>query len=129
MPLGYYLQRFSEFVSQYVTLNPFPSMLEGCLVILLTVALNFGAPLAAWRLSRRFNGHGWWMHVAALLWVCSSLFVAYALLLPPLPADQAPGPGDGFMLIPTLLSVAIVLPLYCITLVCTIFLSFLKPRG
>ncbi|MBR0872275.1 hypothetical protein JQ633_18060 [Bradyrhizobium tropiciagri] len=42
-------------------------------------------------------------------------------LLPAIPADEAPGPGDGFVLFPTLLSVALVLLGYCIVLVWKFF--------
>jgi hypothetical protein len=39
-----------------------------------------------------------------------------SLTLPSIPADEAPGPGDGLLLIPMLFSVAVVLLGYCIIL-------------
>lgn len=82
----------------------------------LSLALNFGAPAAAYLFSLRLTQHRWWPHVVACFWEIISLVVFAILLLPTIPFDEAPGLGDGLVLIPTVISVAIVLLGYCIAL-------------
>jgi hypothetical protein len=107
-----------------MTNDPYPTILPVGLGIVLSLALNFGAPAVAWLLSDKLKWHGWWPHLVVCFWEIISIPVFVILLLPELPADEAPGPGDGFILIPTLLSAAVVLLGYCIALLWK-FLSFM----
>jgi hypothetical protein len=99
-----------------MTNDPYPAILSPDLGIPLSLALNFGAPVVAWLLSRELKRHRWWPHAIACFWEISSLFVFATLLLPTIPADEAPGPADGLLLIPTAFSAAVVLLGYCIML-------------
>jgi len=94
--------------------DPYPTILSLNLGIPLSLVLNFGAPVAAWLFSRKLKRYRWWPHAVACFWEIISIWVFAILLLPVMPADEAPGPGDGFVLFPTLLSAAIVLLGYCI---------------
>jgi hypothetical protein len=99
-----------------MTGDPYPTILSLNLGIPLSLALNFGVPAVAWLLSRKLKRLRWWPHAVACFWEIISVPVFAILLLPVMPADEAPGPGDGFILIPTLLSAAVVLSGYCIML-------------
>jgi hypothetical protein len=99
-----------------MTDDPYPTILSLNLGIPLSLALNFGIPAVAWLFSRKLKRHRWWPHAVACFWEIISLQVFAVLLLPVMPADEAPGHGDGFVLIPTLFSAAVVLLGYCIML-------------
>lgn len=75
------------------------------------VVLNFGLPITAYLTSRRLDRYRWPPHVVACGWQIASLYAP--LLLATIPPDEAPGSGDGFVLVPTFLSAAIVLLVYC----------------
>jgi hypothetical protein len=96
--------------------NPYPTLISPALGVPLSMVLNFGAPPAAYLFARRLKRHRWWPHIAVCLWEIISVAVFAILLFPKIPADEAPGPGEGFVLLPTLLSVAIVMFGYCIVL-------------
>jgi hypothetical protein len=96
--------------------DPYPTILPLGSGVLLSLALNFGVPVVAWLLSRKLKRHRWWPHAVACFWEIISIRVFTILLLPLVPADEAPGPGDGFLLIPTLFSAAVVLLGYCLML-------------
>jgi hypothetical protein len=99
-----------------MTNDPYPTILPPGLGVLLSLALNFGVPVVAWGLSRNLKRLRWWPHAVACFWEIISLFVFAILLLPAIPPDEPPGPGDGFLLIPTVFSAAVVLLGYCIML-------------
>jgi hypothetical protein len=99
-----------------MTNDAYPTILPSGLGTLLSLALDFGAPLVAWLLSRKLKTHRWWPHAVACFWEIISLPVFTILLLPLVPAYEAPGPGDGLLLIPTVFSAAAVLLGYCIVL-------------
>ena len=107
--------------------DPYPTILPLGFGIPLSLFLNFGAPLAAHQISRRLKRHKWWPHIVACFWEIISIFVFAILLLPAIPADEAPGPGDGFLLFPTVLSVAVVLLGYCIVLIWKFFALLARP--
>jgi len=100
-----------------MTGDPYPTILPESVGIPLSLFLNFGAPFAAYLFSSRLKRHKWWPHVLACVWEIISIVLFAILLLPAVPADEAPGPGDGFLLFPTVLSVAAVLLGYCIVLI------------
>ncbi|NEV00989.1 hypothetical protein [Bradyrhizobium uaiense] len=104
-----------------MTGDPYPTILPLALGIPLSLFLNFGAPIAAYLFSRRLKRHKWWPHVVACFWEIISIVVFAFLLLPAIPADEASGPGDGLLLIPTVLSVAVVLLGYCIVSIWKLF--------
>jgi hypothetical protein len=110
-----------------MTGDPYPTILSQGFGVPLSMFLNFGAPLAAHQISRRLERLKWWSHVVAFFWQIISIFVFAILLLPAVPADEAPGPGDGFLLFPTLLSVAVVLFGYCIVLIWKFFALLARP--
>jgi hypothetical protein len=97
-----------------MTSDPYSTIIFPGLGVQLSLALNFGAPVVAWLVSRKLKRHGWWPHAVACFWEIGSLFVFAVLLLPAIPPDESPGPADGFVLIPTALSAAVVLLCYCI---------------
>jgi hypothetical protein len=106
--------------------DPYPTILSPGFGIPLSLLLNFAAPFAAYLFSRRLKGYKWWPHVVACCWEIISIFVFAILLLPAIPADEAPGPGDGFLLFPTVLSAAAVLLGYCIALIWKLFTSLAR---
>jgi hypothetical protein len=81
-----------------MTNDHYPTILSPDVGIPLSLALNFVAPVVAWLLSRELQRHRWWPHAIACFWEISSLFVFGTLLLPTIPADESPGPGDGLLL-------------------------------
>jgi hypothetical protein len=111
-----------------MTNDPYPTILSPAFGIPLSLALNFGAPVAAYLFSLRLKQHRWWPHVVACFWEIISLVVFAICLFPKIPSDEAPGPGDGFLLIPTLISVAIVLFGYCITLLWKFLMFIITPE-
>lgn len=110
-----------------MTADPYPTMLSPGFGVPLSILLNFGAPVTAHWFSCRHKRLKWWPHVVAIFWQIISIFVFAILLLPAIPADEAPGPGDGFVLFPTLLSVAVVLLGYCIALLWKFFALLARP--
>lgn len=104
-----------------MTTDPYPTILSPTFGVPLSLALNFGAPIAAYLFSLRLTQHRWWPHVVACFWEIISLVVFAILLLPTIPSDEAPGLGDGLLLIPTAISIVIVLSGYCIALLWMLF--------
>jgi hypothetical protein len=104
--------------------DPYPTTLSPAFGVPLSLVLNFGAPVVAYLFSLRLKRHRWWPHVVVCLWEIISIAISGILLFPKIPSDEAPGPGDGLLLIPTLLSVAVILFGYCIALLWK-FLSFI----
>jgi hypothetical protein len=103
--------------------DPYPTTLSPAFGVPLSLVLNFGAPVVAYLFSLRLKR---WPHVVVCLWEITSIAISGILLFPKIPSDEAPGPGDGLLLIPTLLSVAVILFGYCIALLWK-FLSFILP--
>jgi drug/metabolite transporter (DMT)-like permease len=99
-----------------MTNDPYPTILPSGLGVILSLAMNFGAPAVAWLISRKLGKHRWWPHAAACFWQIISVFVFVILLLPAYPPGESPGPGEGFLLVPTALSAVVVLLGYCIVL-------------
>jgi hypothetical protein len=79
-----------------MTNDPYPTILPVGLGIVLSLALNFGAPAVAWLLSDKLKRHRWWPHLVVCFWEIISIWVFVILLLPELPADEAPGPRGRF---------------------------------
>ena len=77
-----------------MTNDPYPTLLPPEIVIPLSLALNIGAPVCALMLRR------WWPHVVVCFWEIISFPVAAILAMPKIPSDEAPGPGDGLVLVP-----------------------------
>jgi hypothetical protein len=76
-----------------MTGDPYPTILSPGFGVPLSMFLNFGAPLAANQISRRLKRLKWWPHVVAFFWQIISIFVFAILLLPAVPADEAPSPA------------------------------------
>jgi ABC-type Mn2+/Zn2+ transport system permease subunit len=81
---------------------------------LLSVALNFAAPIIAYLFSRRLKRYRWWPHAIACLWVISSVGIFEALVMPQLPPDEIPSFGEQVTVAPTLLSAALIFLGYCV---------------
>lgn len=94
----------------------YPTILSPEVGILLSLIVNFVLPSVAILVSRRLKRYRWWPHLLVCIWQIASPIAFGFLLLPDIPIDEAPGPGDGFVLIPTILSAAVVLLGYFIVL-------------
>ena len=55
-------------------------------------------------------------HLVACAWLIGSPFLFAVLVLPKIADDEAPGPGDGLILLPILLFAVLMLAGYCVAL-------------
>jgi hypothetical protein len=100
------VMKASAFVGQKFMAPDDPLQPNG-LAIAFSLILNFGLPLVAWLLRRKLKRFGWLPYAVVCVWEIISTHIFAGLILPKLPADEAPGPGDGFVLFPTLFSAAV----------------------
>lgn len=82
----------------------FPTILPPDFGMFLGVALNIVvAPLAMFT-ARKLQRFRWLPHIVACVWLVFSPLLFAFLLLPRMQADEVPGPGYGFIVLPVLLS-------------------------
>ena len=93
--------------------DPYQPILSEQVGSSLALAINFGVPFVAGIIGGEMKRHRWLPHAVAILWEIVSLPVFGFLMLPRIPAGEAPGPGDGFALLFVALSVFLVLMIYC----------------
>lgn len=102
----------------------YPTILPTVIALWLVLALNLLIPVAAYFIARRFQRHKWLPHTLAFLWVLTSIFTFGALGMPTLAPDEAPGPGDGFVMLPVAAEAAVVLVGYLLAFL-SMFIAYL----
>jgi hypothetical protein len=66
------------------------------------IALDVAVPFGAMLYSSKLGTWKWPAHVGAFLFVLASPILYFILTTPTLPPDEAPGPGDGILVMPLL---------------------------
>lgn len=87
----------------------YPTILPPGFAVWLVFVVNIFAFGAAFLASRNMPRLKWLPHVIAFVWLAYSPSLAAILALPTIPADESPGPGDGFILLPVIGEVAVCL--------------------
>ncbi|MEF0938945.1 hypothetical protein [Rhizobium sp. BR 362] len=95
----------------------YPTILPALIALPLFLVLNVVVPISAYFIARSFGRHKWLPHTLAFFWVLTSVFTFDLVGMPTLAADEEPGPGDGFLLLPILLESAIVSVAYFLALI------------
>ena len=86
--------------------SAYPTILPPELAVSLMFVVNIVALGAAFLVSIDMSRLKWLPHVIAFVWLaCSPILVAF-LALSDMSADESPGPGDGFVLLPIIGEVA-----------------------
>ncbi|MGZ9720286.1 hypothetical protein [Rhizobium miluonense] len=95
----------------------YPTLLPPLIALPLILVLNILVPIAAFRRARAAERRKWLPHTLAFFWVLVSVYTFYLVGMPKLAADEEPGPGDGFLLLPVLLETAVITIGYLFALV------------
>ena len=109
-------------------MNSYPTLMEPEKGSLFVMALNVLILGLAFFAAAKFGKFSWLFHVLAFLSILASPILLAFLVLPEIPPEEAPGPGDGFILMPLLGEVVLLGALYLVYFIVKSF-QFLVARN